>query len=241
MQRQLRHDLQVLPVDAEQEIDAGRVGFADGLQVKRVDAHREPALLQPRHHGADAGKRLHRRAAEIDHVGAAGAKVLGARKDVGEGHAVGLDDLGEYLGVVLAVSLEVVLLPEERGQVLEVLGAADHRDADSGLDEGEVAPAEARDHDLVEPTGVGESPCDPLRAHERGHRPAEDGDVVREVQLEPVERPPQALGGEPAGHEQRVGHSRRFLRYPASHSLSEVCRAANATPSSSARISAIVP
>ena len=103
-----------------------------------------PRSFSPATTWADARERLHGRAAEVDDVGAAGAEVLGPREDVGEGHLVRLDDLGEDLRVVLAVALEVALLPEEGGQVLEVLGAADHRDADLGLDRGAGRPGRAR-------------------------------------------------------------------------------------------------
>src|ERR1019366_9381470 len=96
------------------------VSFADSLRVKRIDAGREAALLEPRDHLADTRERLHRRAAKVDNVGAAGVEVLGLREDVSKGHPVRLDDLGEYLRVILAVPLEVELLPKERGQILEV-------------------------------------------------------------------------------------------------------------------------
>ena len=112
-----------------------------------------PRSLSPATTSPTPGKRLHGRAAEVDDVGAAGAEVLGLREDVGEGHAVRLDDLGEDLRFVLAVSLEVARLPEVGGQILEVLGPADHRHPDPGLDGGEVAPAEPGDHDLADSRG----------------------------------------------------------------------------------------
>ena len=91
------------------------------------------------------------------------------------------------------------------------LGPRTTGDADLGLDRGEVAPAEPRNHDLPTAAVVRQSPGDPLGAHQGRHGAAEDRDIVVEVQLEPVESLVQRVGGEPAGHEQRIGHDRSPL------------------------------
>lgn len=68
---QVRDEVDVLPVDAQQEVDPGRVRRADGAWLEGVDADREVALLECSDRGLDAVMRLHRRTAEVDDVGPA--------------------------------------------------------------------------------------------------------------------------------------------------------------------------
>ena len=189
LQRSSRHEVHVLPVDAEQKIDPGLVGLADGLRVKGVDAHREPVLLEPGDDVAHAGERLHGRAAEVDHVGPARrGSTRPARGCRRTASGTPRRSRASILVWYSPYPSRSRACPKYAGRSLRSLGPRITGTPDLGLDGGEVAPAQAGDHDLVEAPGVGQASGDPLRAHERRHRPAEDGDVVREVQLEPVER-----------------------------------------------------
>jgi len=239
---QLRQQVEVLGVDAEEHVDAGGVGGADGRRVERVDADRKTALLEAGDHLPDAGEALHRRRAEVDDVGAAAAVVLGSGEDVREAHPPGIDDLGEDPRPVLAVPFTDGLVAEVSRQVLEILRAAHDGHSHPPFQSLKVAAAQPGDHHAATSTRVGQTAGDPLRAHEGGDGAVEHRQLVAALEVEAVERRPQRRLGEPPRHEQVVGHPVVPPSAQAtSHSSSAVWRRANASPVSSERISAKVP
>jgi hypothetical protein len=205
---QLARHMTVVPVEAEDVVDARRIGHQDLVGVQRVDAQREPLGLELRDHRRPVVEPgAIQREPEVDDVGAGVAVVARPLDDplaVEVGHVV---DLREHADVARAVARARVGLAEEGRQPLEIGRALLGRDRELLGEHGGIALAEAGDHDPRDPLRDLEPAGDPGRGHERRDGDLHHRHVVVERQLGAAQRLAQRGRRELAGHEQvAIGH-----------------------------------
>ena len=116
-------------------------------------------------------------------------------------------DLGEHAHVTRSELRPDGLPPVPLRQRADVGRALAHRQAGGLLQRVDVALAQARDHDVVDPRRHRQPPGDPARRHQRGDADVHHGDLVVDVQL--GHDAAQRRLGQAAGDEQRVSQLRR--------------------------------
>src|SRR5208282_3546877 len=124
--------------DAQHEVHAGFIGFEDGACIEAVHAGHEATLLQICHNPSHSLEPALGGAAKIDNISPAATVVLRHRQDILTGHAMGVHFPSQDFHLILAVTFPHGLVAEERGDVLQIAGAADHRHTHSFPDERKV-------------------------------------------------------------------------------------------------------
>ena len=126
---------------AEQIVGAGAAGAQQLLRLQRIGADPEADRPQMRDRLLEMREWRGGQAAEVDHVGAIGGERLCAPLDPGDGKERRVDDLGEDERAVAREIDRLCLAAEELGQVGELFGAADDRNAEAPARRLEVAAA----------------------------------------------------------------------------------------------------
>ena len=204
---QVLGQLQVDAVHAQHVVDPGPVAGEDLILVEGVDADREPARLQPLDHLGRVGELLVERAAEVDDVGAARLEVFRLPEDLLPREVRDVVDLGEDADVVATVLLTERGAPEVLGQLPEVRRTLLGPHPEPILDHAQVPFAQAGNEDLLHSVPGRQVLGDPRGGHEGRHGDGKLGDFVGERGRHGLQGGPESGRGEPAGHENGLGHS----------------------------------
>ena len=136
-------------VEAQQKIGAGLAAAQQLVGVGGIDADLVALLLQRGDGLLEMRERRVRQATEIDHIGAALGIVLRALDDGLDRERGGIDDLGEDLDVVFGHVGGLARPAEILRDVLELVGPAQERHAETLAQAGKIGAAAAGQHDLV--------------------------------------------------------------------------------------------
>ena len=168
-------DPQAVGGQAQQEVGAGAPAAQQLLRIERIHRHHQALGLERADAVFQVREGRRRQAADVDHVGAAGAQLAGAGEHGGDVQARRIDDLGEDPRLVARQVDRHSGAVEVARQILEFFRSALDRHAVVGGERVEVAAAAPGHHHAVEAVHGRrlEPAVDHVGRHQPGHLQAE--------------------------------------------------------------------